>query len=335
MTPDSTSAALLSVIIVNWNGARFLPRLFDSLRAQDLLDVQTILVDNGSTDESVRLAQENYAEVEIIELGGNLGYAEANNRAAALSRAKYLFFLNNDTYLPPDALAALVSTAEADPLTPILAPRMKTYDGTEFINMGIGLDVFGFPCGQDKIFYADGAAFFIQRDLFVALGGFDASYFMFFEETDLCWRAWLQGYRVGAAPTAVVFHMAGGTAGSSVAEGGRYSTRRSKRRLSHRNQIATLLKNYSTPALFVVLPLFAALTAAEVLLLLVSGQRAAVVEAYMPAWRDLLSKRAHIRAMRRRTQRSRCVSDYTMLRHMQWRSAMIDQFRQTGIPAVK
>ncbi len=326
---------LLSVIIVNWNGARFLPRLFDSLRMQTLHDIQTILVDNGSTDESLHLTREGYPEVEIVELGENLGYAEGNNRGAALSRATHLFFLNNDTHLPPDALAALIAAAAAAPSVPILAPSIKTYDGSVFMNMGIGLDVFGFPCGQDKVFYADGAALFIRRDVFCALGGFDAGHFMFFEETDLCWRAWLQGYRVGTAPAAVVFHMAGGTAGSSVAAGGRYSTRRSKRRLSHRNQVAMLLKNYSAPALVVVLPLFAALTAAEVFALFVSGQRVAVMEAYVPAWRDLLRNRAHIRAMRRRVQRSRVVGDYTILRHMQWRSAMFDQFRQTGIPMVK
>jgi len=335
VTQNVVPRSLLSVIIVNWNGAQFLPRLFASLRDQDLRDFRTVLVDNGSIDESLRLTREGFPEVDIVELGENLGYAEANNRAAALSGAKYLLFLNNDTYLPSDSLGTLVSVAEADPSMQILAPCIKTYDGTGTLSKGIGLDVLGFPCGQDKVFYADGAAFFIHRDVFVRLGGFDAKHFMFFEETDLCWRAWLQGYRVGPAPAAIVFHMAGGTAGSSVARDGRYVTRRSKRRLSHRNQLATLLKNYSAPVLVAVLPLFAVLTLAEALLLVLSGQRAAIAEAYVPAWRDLLHDRAHIHAMRRRVQRARTVSDWVILRRMRWRIAVVDQFIHSGLPTIE
>ncbi len=313
----------------------FLPRLFASLRDQKLRDFQVILVDNGSTDGSLRLTREGYPEVNVVALGENLGYAEANNNAVELSCAKYLFFLNNDTYLPPDALERLVSAAEADPSAQILAPCIKTYDGAGVLSRGIGLDVLGFPCGQDKVFYADGAALFIRRDAFRQLGGFDSGYFMFFEETDLCWRAWLQGYRVGTVPGAVVFHMAGGTAGSSTIVGGHYTTSRGKRRLSHRNQATTLLKNYAVPTLVIILPLFTAATVAEVVLLLVSGQRSAIREVYLPAWRDLLQHRAHILSMRRRVQSTRTVSDWTILRHLKWRLAMFDHLRTAGIPTIK
>jgi len=150
----------------------------------------------------------------------------------------------------------------------------------------------------------------------------------------LCWRAWLQGYRIGTVPEAIVFHKAGGTAGSSTVDGARYSTSRNKRRLAHRNQLATLLKNYSMPVLCVVLPLFAALTVAEMVVLLVSGQRSAIRYTYLPAWGDLLRNRAHLRGMRRRIQSSRTVGDWAILRRLEWRSAMVDQFRRTGAPTL-
>ncbi len=335
MTSDAASVPLLSIIVVNWNGARFLSRLFDSLRAQTLCDIQTILVDNGSTDESVLMTLEGYPEVDIIELGENLGYAEANNRGVAYARARYLFFLNNDTHLHPTALSSLIATAEADSFNPILAPQIRTYNGAEPLTMGISLDVLGFPCGQDKVFYADGAAFFIRRDVFLLLGGFDPSHFMFFEETDLCWRAWLQGYHIKVVPSAIVYHKAGGTAGSSVVVGGHYTTNRSKRHLSHRNQAMMLLKNYSALALVVILPLFITVTIAEILLLLISGQWVTVHEAYVPAWRDLLHQRVHIRTMRRKIQAVRTVSDYMILRRLKWRLAMFDHLRNTGIPTIK
>lgn len=328
------SSPCLSVIVVNWNGARFLPRCLQSLGAQSRPDIQVILVDNGSTDNSVALARETYPEVDILELDENLGYAEANNRAAALSHARYLFFLNNDTHLDSEALSALIAAAEANPPAAILAPQVWAYDGSGRINMGVGLDILGFPCGR-RVFYADGAALFIRRDVFMALGGFDASHFMFFEESDLCWRAWLHGYRVGIAPRAIVYHKAGGTAGSSLADGRRYTTSRNKRRLSHRNHLAMLLKNYSTPMLCIVLPIFAVLTMAEILILVISGQQAAVADAYVPAWQDVFRNRTHIRQMRRQVQATRVVSDWVIVRRMQWRLAMVDQFFRTGVPVVK
>ncbi len=335
MSDSATSGPLLSVIIVNWNGAAFLPRCLQSLREQSLssADFQTIVVDNASTDASLHLIRDSFAEVAILALDANFGYAEANNRAARTSRARYLLFLNNDTYLDSEALETLAAAAEQRPSVAIFAPQLRTYDGKERLTMGIGLDVFGFPCGT-RTFYADGAALFMRADVFARLGGFDPAHFMFFEETDLCWRAWLQGYRIGTVPEAIVFHKAGGTAGSSTAEGGHYSTSRNKRRLSHRNQLATLLKNYSMPVLCVVLPLFAALTAAEVAVLFRSGQRSAIRDIYLPAWSDLLRNRAHLRAMRRRIQSSRTVSDWTILRRLEWRSAMVDQFRRTGAPTL-
>jgi N-acetylglucosaminyl-diphospho-decaprenol L-rhamnosyltransferase len=325
---------ILSVIVVNWNGAHFLPRCLQSLQVQTLRHVQVILADNGSTDDSVPLTRKDFPAVEIAEFGQNLGYAEANNKAAALSRARYFLFLNNDAYVDADALATLVAVAESHPQVPILAPQQRTYDGSRMINLGVGMDILGYPC-QGKVFYSDGASLFIRRDVFERLGGFDPGYFMFAEDADLCWRAWLWGYRVGTVPDAIVFHKAGGTAGSSLVEGNRHTTSKARRRLSHRNQLATLLKNYSLPALCIALPLFAALTAAEVALLVVTGQRAVLTEVYAGAWRDLVCDRARIRAMRRTVQASRRVSDWTILRRMEWTLTPVRLFFRVGMPTIK
>lgn len=329
---------LVSIIIVNWNGARFLPRCLQSLRAQTLRDVHILVVDNGSTDESVALIRRDFPEVETIELCENLGYAEANNRAAALSQADYLFFLNNDTHVDSNALATLVSTAATCPHLSILAPQQRTYDGAQYLSTGMSVDLLGFPCvgnpTANKLFYADGACLFIRCDVFKILGGFDTRHFMFFEETDLCWRAWLWGYQIGVVPQAVVFHKAGGTAGTSIVEGSHYTTTILKRRLAHRNQLAMILKNYSTPALFFAIPLFVALALAEALLLVVTGQRAAVKDAYIPAWRDTLRNRFYIRYMRKRVQSSRVVSDWFILRRMEWKLATVSRFLHGDRPIV-
>ncbi len=328
----------ISVIIVNWNGAQFLPRCFQSLREQTWRGFQVLLVDNGSTDDSVTLTSSNFPEVDIVVFGRNLGYAEANNRAASLTEAQYLFFLNNDTHLHSDALATLVSTAESHPDIAIWAPQQRTYDGTHYLNAGMSIDLLGYPCVGNppahKLFYADGACLFIRRAIFNALGGFDPQHFMFFEETDLCWRAWLWGYRVAAVPQAIVFHKAGGTAGSSIVKDGKYTTSRNKRRLAHRNQWAMIIKNYSAITLCVAVPLFAALTLAEVFVLAATGQRAALKDAYVPAWGDLLRGRSRLLTMRRHVQASRVVSDCVILRRMEWRLVTVQHFLRGARPTI-
>jgi len=330
---------VLTIIVLNWNGAAFLPRCFQSLRMQTLRDLRVLLVDNDSTDDSLELTRRDFPEVDILELGDNLGYAEANNQAAALCRSTYLCFLNNDTYLNVDTMDALVSVANRRSDTPILAPQQRSYDGVLPLSCGMGVDVLGFPAtgtpNEGDVFYADGACFFIRRDVFEALGGFDPYHFMFFEEIDLCWRAWLRGYQVGIVPNAVVFHKAGGTAGSSLVEGQRHETSRGKRRLTHRNQLATILKNYSALTLLFILPLFVALTAGEVLLLIASGQGTVVIEAYVPAWQDLLRDRSNVRFRRRLIQGTRTVNDWTILHRMHWKIAAVSQFLHTGMPTIK
>lgn len=325
---------ILSVIIVNWNGVAFLPRCLESLRAQTLRDVHILLVDNGSTDESVALARREYPEVDVLELGANFGYAEANNRAAAMSRARYLLFLNNDTHADEKALETLVDAAENWPTIPIWAPQQRTYDGAQLIHIGMGTDILGFPC-EGKVFYADGAALFIRRDTFQELGGFDPHYFMFFEEADLCWRARLRAYQVGVVPSAVIYHRSGGTAGSSLVSKGGHAMSANKRRLSHRNQLLTLLKNYSWPALCVVLPAFALLTTAEITLLAITGQRRAIRESYLAAWRDLLHSRSYIRRARGHNQTERRVTDWVILRQMQWKISPLSFVLHVGIPRIK
>ncbi len=329
----------LTVIVLNWNGAAFLTRCFQSLRTQTLRDCRVLLVDNDSTDDSLELTRRDFPEIDILELGDNLGYAEANNRAAALCFSTYLCFLNNDTYLNTDTLETLISAADMRPDTPILASQQRSYDGVLPLNCGMGVDVLGFPAtgapDEGDVFYADGACFFIRRSVFVELGGFDSYHFMFFEEIDLCWRAWLRGYRVGIVPQALVFHKAGGTAGSSIVEGQRHETSRSKRRLTHRNQLATLLKNYSALTLLLILPLFVALTVGEVVLLLLTGQRSVVIGSYVQAWRDLLRDRSYVLARRRSVQATRTVTDWVILRRMHWRVAAVSQFLRTGMPTIK
>jgi len=100
----------------------------------------------------------------------------------------FLFFLNNDAKLAPNAVAELVTALLQDPMAAIAVPRITDYEGTMAGVCGMGLDIFGYPCAPaagEPFFYADGAAFVMRHDVFEALGGFDEDDFMFYEKTDL------------------------------------------------------------------------------------------------------------------------------------------------------
>src|SRR4051812_45302447 len=105
-------APVISVLVLNYNGAHWLPRCLESLRRQTIFDqIEIIVADNQSPDNSSHIAQEltkDWPNARFIQNAANLGFAEGNNRAAAVATSKYLFLLNNDTWLEPDCLAKLV-----------------------------------------------------------------------------------------------------------------------------------------------------------------------------------------------------------------------------------
>ncbi len=334
----SDGSPFLTVIVLNYNGAAYVRRLFHSLREQTFQDFDVLMVDNGSDDNSVAVTRQEFPDVRIVEFGRNLGYAEANNRGADLTVTPYICFLNNDTFLDKDALALLVAAARRRPEAPILAPQQRTYDDRLTLSAGVGVDILGFyyrgmPT-DDQVFYADGACLFVRRDVFYELGKFDPFYFMFFEECDLCWRAWLWGYRVQSVHDALVYHKAGAAAGSSIVADGQLTTSKRKRRLSHRNQWATLLKNYAAPTLVLIVPLFLFMTMAEVVLLTISGQRSVLRETYVLAWHDILANWPYLLKRRREVQRARVVGDWTIIRRMSLRLATVERFLRSGLPTI-
>lgn len=334
----SDDSPFLTAIVLNYNGASYVRRLFQSLREQTFQDFEILMVDNDSDDDSVALTRREFPEVRVVEFGQNLGYAEANNRAADLTTAPYICFLNNDTFLDKDALALLAAAAQRRPEAPILAPQQRTYDDLLTLSVGVGVDVLGFyyrgmPT-DDQVFYADGACLFVRSKVFHEIGKFDPFYFMFFEECDLCWRAWLWGYRVQSVHDALVYHKAGAAAGSSIVANGQFTTSKRKRRLSHRNQWATLLKNYAAPTLVLIVPLFAFMTMAEVALLTIGGQHGVLREVYVPAWRDLAANWPYLMQRRHEVQRARVVGDWTIIRRMSLKLAAVERFRRSGLPRI-
>jgi hypothetical protein len=186
------------------------------------------LVDNGSIDGSVQFVGRHYPTVKVIRFERNLGFAEGYNRAVASIEEEHVVFLNNDVEVEGSWLAELKLGLETS--TDRLAAcgsKILFYDNRSLVNhaggmlapIGSGIDLgFMMPdkpdgCRQRFVGCVSGASMIMPRLVFLRLGGFDADFFAYFEDVDLCWRAWLAGYRVAFRPSSRVYHKLSATMG--------------------------------------------------------------------------------------------------------------------------
>jgi hypothetical protein len=199
----------------------------------------------------------------------------------------------------------------------------------------LGLDHFGYPIFSPSPFYADGSALFIAKKVFNKLGGFDEDYFIFQEDVDLCWRAWLFGFRIFPVPKAKIYHAAGGTLeGSKIKPDQRHQTSTFRRFLTEKNALSNLLKNYGFFSLIRFLPIFLMIGWGEALLYCLTGQFRAAEAIIKAHWWNLanfkktLKKRANI-------QKNRTISEKEMLKFFSRGSGKWSTFKKIGIPNVK
>lgn len=243
---------MISVIIPNWNGVRFLRGCLDSLRAQTYRDFEIIVVDNASTDESVPLIEREYPEVVLVKLARNLGLTGGVNAGIKVAKGEIIALLNNDAEAHPDWLSELKSALDRWPTAGSAASKMLLYDRREIINSaGDFYGVDGMPenrgvwqkdVGQfereEPVFGGCGGAVAYRRTMLEQIGLFDESLFMYCEDVDLAWRAQLAGWTCIYVPRAIVYHRLSATGGGIIAS---YYT--------GRNCIYVLAKNYPTSLL--------------------------------------------------------------------------------------
>jgi GT2 family glycosyltransferase len=339
---------LVSVVVLNYNGARWLARCLESLRAQTIFDrMEVILADNVSTDGSERLGQqllEGWPQGRFIQHGQNLGYCEGNNRAAEVAQGQYLLFLNNDTWLEPHCLETLLAEVQrtgAGAATPLIL----NYEDSTFQSLGaFGFDIFGLASTRAQaaqtrpVLMPEGCGYLIERSLFQQVGRFDPEFFMFADELDLSWRVWIAGRQAIAVPSAKLHHR--GAAQVNPAGGGatvEFRTSDTKRFYTNRNSLLVLLKN-SRHLLLLLVPLQLGLLALEAVVGLVIVRRWSFVwRAYGDALADCWRLRRHILAERSRIRGFRRRGDLQMLRFLRWRFNRWDEIqrlRTFGLPKV-
>lgn len=250
-TAGASAAPRVSVVIPNLNGRCHLERCLPALSASTTLPHEVIVVDNGSTDDSLAWLAREWPAVRTLDLRRNLGFAEANRRGAAAARAPYVALLNNDTEPTAGWLEALLAPFEAEAdvaatcavLELLRWPGIVNARGGAISRLGHGWDRdFGRPLAGGArearpvaTAFPTAAAALFRRDEFCA-DGFDRAFFMYHEDVDWGWRMWLTGRRVLLCPNAVVRHAWGGT--SHGTHGLRW-----REVLGGRHAVRTLLKH--------------------------------------------------------------------------------------------
>ena len=233
-----TSPPEISIVIVTWNGRRFLEPCLAAVAAQQGVSFETVLVDNASTDGSVEFVRERFPSVRIVQLAQNRGFAGGNNAGASYGSGRFLAFLNNDTIPDRGWLAALRGGIDEHARFTLAASRIVyMHDPAIVDSAGDGMLLWGGAFKRlhggsvedalesREVFGVCGAAFLISRGVFDELGGFDEDFFASHEDVDLSYRARLRGYRSRYVADAVVRHHGSATlgriSGSSVYHGQR------------------------------------------------------------------------------------------------------------------
>lgn len=222
----------MAVVILNWNGQRFLEQFLAGVTGSAYPNTEVIVADNASTDNSINWLKQHFPSVRLLLLEQNFGFARGYNEALKQVDANYYVLLNNDVEVTPNWIAPPIALMEANQQIAAVQPKILSHaqkNQFEYAGASGGwLDKYGFPfargrvfdtCETDNgqyndnqpVFWASGAALFIRASAFHAMNGFDEYFFAHQEEIDLCWRLQNAGHGVWVCPESVVYHVGGGT----------------------------------------------------------------------------------------------------------------------------
>jgi len=254
----------IAVVILNWNGAKLLEQFLPSVIA--FSDAATIYVaDNASTDASIEVIQNQFPSVKIIQNTDNFGFAKGYNQALQFVEEEYYALVNSDIEVTENWLAPIIELFENQTETAIIQPKILDFKKKTHFEYAGGaggfIDKFGYPFCRGRIFdtveedrnqyddeiaifWASGACFFIRKEVYRKLNGFDDMFFAHQEEIDLCWRAFNLGFKTKYASKSIVYHVGGATLNDGNPK---------KTFLNFRNSLLMLTKNLPKNQLFSII----------------------------------------------------------------------------------
>jgi GT2 family glycosyltransferase len=213
----------VSIIVVNWNGEKFLKDCLGALSNQSYANCEIILVDNGSADNSVCFTWKNFPQIKIVALKENRGFTGGNAAGLEVAHGAYIALVNNDANPDETWLENLIQPMFRDLTVGICASKL-IFDNTQTVNSaGDGLTTAGVGFNRglsgkatdfnvpEPVFGACGAAVLYRRRMLDEIGFLDEDFFLYDEDTDLNFRAQLAGWKCIYVPAAVAYHVANAT----------------------------------------------------------------------------------------------------------------------------
>jgi GT2 family glycosyltransferase len=310
----------VAVVILNWNGKKFLETFLPSVLACNTFYSKIVLADNASTDDSVAYVREKYPTIEIIQNASNGGFAKGYNDALKHVQAEYYILLNSDVEVTPGWMDSVIQLMNDDPAIAACQPKIKAYHNKQLFEYagaaGGFIDKYGYAFCRGRIlerievdngqyddvreiFWATGACLFIRSACYHEVGGFDEDFFAHMEEIDLCWRLKNLGYKVMYCPNSTVYHVGGGTLNKSNAK---------KTYLNFRNNLILLCKNHASQYLFTKMCLRFILDGVAAFKFLLQGEAKhfmAVFNAHMSFYKILPA------TLRKRRELIKHIDEYT------------------------
>jgi len=317
--------AKLAIVILNWNGQKFLAQFLPALVKYAPVYSEIIVADNASADHSVEFLKTEYPTIKIIQNNENGGFSKGYNEALRQIEAEYYCLLNSDVEVTENWIEPIVALLDDNPDVAVVHPKLLSFaHKTQFEYAGACggfLDYLGYPfcrgrvfesLEQDtgqyneamEVFWATGAALFVRSSVFRAANGLDEDFFAHMEEIDFCWRVKSLGYKIMVEPKSVIYHVGGGTLPKNSAR---------KTYLNFRNNMFLLLKNLPKNKLFPVFLLRFSLDQIAALFFLLRGHwkdTRAVYRAqlsFLRQFRKMKQKRRNINAQVYRQTYSKSV----------------------------
>lgn len=212
---------LISIVIPNWNGKHLLEKCLTSINNLVYDNFEVIIVDNGSSDDSIEYISSNFPKIRLVPLASNTGFAHAVNVGIKACKGEYIALLNNDTEVDRYWLSELVKPfLQSQEIGIVASKLLNFYDRARIDSAGDVLNIVGqaYPIGGGEldcpvwnegrfIFSATGGASAYRKSLLEEIGLFEEIFFMYFEDVDISYRAQRAGYKVWYQPSAVIYHI--------------------------------------------------------------------------------------------------------------------------------
>jgi len=219
--------ARVFTVVLNWNGWRDTAACLSSLAQMRYVNNQVIVVDNGSENDSARRLKNRFPSFQLIETGQNLGFAAGCNigiQRALEQRADFVWLLNNDTIVDPEALRRLVDKAQEDNRIAAVGSaiyfteephRLQAWGGGH-INFWLGRSRhFVAPMPEDSVDFITGASMLVSREAFESVGLLDEQFFMYWEDADFCFRLRKAKWKLAVAGDSKIWHKGSASVGKN------------------------------------------------------------------------------------------------------------------------